>query len=74
MLTPGDTPEDFEPGVHRHGGQFAWVTIQEANAIGLLDIKKARFLYVRGLGYKDHGVAGQGLDPSDRDGGPNINP
>jgi hypothetical protein len=51
---------------------FAWVTVQEANAIVTLDIENARFLTVTGLGAKNHNVPGNALDPSDRDGGIHI--
>ena len=69
IVTAGNTPsKDFEPEYIATAGGLAWVTIQEANAIGLLDIDRARFLYVRGLGYKDHGRAENALDPNDRDG------
>ncbi len=69
IVTAGNTPaRDFEPEYIATHGNLAWVTIQEANAIGLLDIKRARFLYVRGLGYKDHGLAANAFDPNDRNG------
>ena len=57
-------PEYIAPG--RFGE--ALVTLQENNAVGLLDVRDARFRYVRGLGYKDHGAERNALDPSDRDG------
>jgi hypothetical protein len=63
-------PEYIAPGAFG----TALVTLQETNAVGLLDIKRGRFLYVRGLGYKDHGLAQNALDPSDRDGAIAINP
>jgi len=50
----------------------AWVTLQENNAIGILDIENARFTRLVALGFKNHGAAGSGLDASDRDGGINI--
>jgi DNA-binding beta-propeller fold protein YncE len=56
------------------GGRLAYVSLQEANAIAVLDVDDARFRLIRGLGYKDHGAPGNGLDPSDRDGGIAINP
>lgn len=69
VVTAGNTPaKDFEPEYIATDGDLAWVTIQEANAIGVLDIDRARFLYVRGLGYKDHGLAANALDPNDRNG------
>jgi hypothetical protein len=65
----GPRPEnDLEPEYITVQGERAWVSIQEANAIGILDISTARFEVVRSLGFKDHGIEGQGLDPSDRDG------
>jgi hypothetical protein len=52
----------------------ALVTIQEANAVGVLDVRRARFEVVRSLGFKDHGKTANALDPSDRDGGIQIAP
>jgi DNA-binding beta-propeller fold protein YncE len=51
----------------------AWVSFQENNAIGLLDLDSREFTEIVGLGYKDHRLPGNALDPSDRDGGININ-
>ena len=45
----------------------AWVTLQENNAIAIVDLASATVTSVAPLGFKDHRVAGQGLDPSDRD-------
>ncbi|MCS6286565.1 MAG: choice-of-anchor I family protein [Nitrospira sp.] len=45
----------------------AWVTLQENNAIGILDIPSATFTKVVGLGFKDHSLAANKLDASDRD-------
>ena len=42
--------------------------------MGLLDISRGRFVYVRGLGFKDHGRARNALDPSNRDGAIAIEP
>lgn len=50
----------------------AWVTLQENNAIGILDIDNARFTKLAGLGFKDHSLPGNGLDASDRDNAINI--
>ena len=52
--------------------RYAWVSLQENNALALLDIRRARFKRVRGLGLKDHSRGGQGLDASDRDATINI--
>ena len=45
----------------------AYVTLQENNAIGILDIDNARFTRIAALGLKEHWRAGNELDPSDRD-------
>ncbi|GAA5785176.1 choice-of-anchor I family protein [Chitiniphilus shinanonensis] len=46
----------------------AWVTLQENNALAKVDIAQAKVIDILPLGYKDHGVAGNGLDVSDADG------
>lgn len=48
--------------------RIAWVTLQEANAIAELNIDAGEFTALRGLGFKDHLIAGKGLDVSDQDG------
>ncbi|MBC7911456.1 MAG: choice-of-anchor I family protein, partial [Pyrinomonadaceae bacterium] len=48
--------------------QTAWVTLQENNAIGILDISQGAFTSLKGLGFKNHQLAGNSLDASDRDG------
>jgi hypothetical protein len=50
----------------------AWVTLQENNAIAILQIPAASFKDIVPLGYKDHNLTGNGLDASDRDGRINI--
>ncbi len=55
-------------------GRSAWVSLQENNAIAALDLEAGEVREVFALGYKDHGVAGAGLDASDRDGAINIQP
>ncbi len=50
----------------------AWVSLQEANAFAKVDIASATVTNIIPLGYKDHGVAGKGLDASDKDGAINI--
>lgn len=49
-------------------GRTAWVTLQESNALAIVDIPTAQIERVVGLGFKDHSVRGQGLDASDLDG------
>lgn len=66
--------QDLEPeyiSVSKNS-QTAWVTLQENNAVAVLDIKQGRFKTVRGLGFKDHSLVGNELDASDRDSQINI--
>ena len=49
----------------------AWVTLQENNAIAVLDIASAKITNIFPLGYKDYSQ-GSGLDASDKDDGINI--
>ena len=53
-------------------GMTAFITLQEANAMAVVDIPSARITSVFGLGLKDFSKSG--LDPSDKDGGIHINP
>jgi DNA-binding beta-propeller fold protein YncE len=50
----------------------AYVTLQENNAIAVLDIATKRFTRLMGLGFKDHSRPGAGIDASDRDDRINI--
>ena len=45
----------------------AYVTLQEANSIAVVDIGTATVTSILPLGFKDHGIAGNELDVSDRD-------
>jgi hypothetical protein len=45
----------------------AWVTLQENNAVAVVDIERARVTRVAGLGLKDHSLPGNGLDVLDTD-------
>jgi 2',3'-cyclic-nucleotide 2'-phosphodiesterase / 3'-nucleotidase / 5'-nucleotidase len=53
-------------------GATAYVTLQEANALGVIDIAGATVTAVVPLGYKDHSQPGNELDASDEDGAINI--
>lgn len=55
-------------------GRTAWVTLQENNALAVLDLQNPKVLSIVPLGYKDHNRPGAGLDPSDRDGGARVGP
>jgi hypothetical protein len=52
----------------------AWVTLQENNALAVVDLKHAKVRKITPLGLKDHSLPGNALDPSDKDGGVNIAP
>jgi|RhiMetdeSRZDD1v2_1073273.scaffolds.fasta_scaffold150633_1 choice-of-anchor I-like protein len=67
---PGATlAQDLEPEyiAVSHNSKTAWVTLQENNAIAILDIEKGVFTRLVGLGFKDHSLPGNGLDASDQD-------
>jgi len=49
-------------------GRTAFVSLQEANALAVIDIASATVSRIMSLGLKNHNVAGAALDPSDRDG------
>lgn len=53
-------------------GSRAYVTLQENNAIAELDLGTGSVTAIRALGTKDHALAGNGLDASDRDNAVNI--
>lgn len=47
--------------------RFAWVTLQENNAIARIDIRSKVIMEIFPLGFKNHYLAHNSLDPSDRD-------
>lgn len=61
--------QDLEPEyiAISHDSKTAWVTLQENNALAIIDIKDAKVTELVGLGFKNHNLPGNGLDPSDRD-------
>lgn len=54
-------------------GTTAYVTLQENNAMAIVDVANARVTAIKALGYKDYNLAGAGLDASDEDGGTDTN-
>jgi len=82
-LDPGDTrifgpgatnAQDLEPEyiAITKDSKTAYVALQENNAIAVVDLPTATVTDILPLGFKDHSVAGNELDPSDRDGGIGI--
>ena len=75
--TGATVAQDLEPEyiAVAHDGQSAWVTLQEANAVGVLDLSNLDAPYfseIIPLGLKDHSLPRNKLDASDRDNGINI--
>ena len=66
--------EDMEPEyiAISPDSSTAYVTLQENNAIAVVDIASATVTAILPLGYKDHSLPGNELDPSNSDGGINI--
>ncbi len=62
--------QDLEPEyiTVAENGRTAWVTLQENNAIAIVDLTSAIVTDIVPLGFKDHSLAGNALDASDRDG------
>ncbi len=67
--------QDLEPEyiAISEDGRTAYVTLQENNAVAVVDISTAKVTAVKPLGFKDHSLAGTGMDASDEDGGTNTN-
>ena len=76
IFGPGATPQqDLEPEyITTADGRTAYVTLQENNAIGILNVDAARFRVVRSLGFKDHSLPHNGLDATDKDQAVDIQP
>lgn len=53
-------------------GKTAWATLQENNAIAKIDLIKDEVVDIFPIGYKDHGLAENAFDASDKDLGVNI--
>jgi DNA-binding beta-propeller fold protein YncE len=66
--------QDFEPEyiAVSPDSSTAYVTLQENNAIAVIDIARASVTRLLPLGFKDHSASGNGLDVSDRDNEVNI--
>lgn len=77
IFGPGaSAAQDFEPEfiAVSADSRRAWVTLQENNALAVVDVAQARVERIVPLAYRDHNVAGHGIDASDRDNAVNIRP
>ncbi|MDB9453448.1 choice-of-anchor I family protein, partial [Dolichospermum circinale CS-541/06] len=75
IIGPGATvAQDLEPEfiAVAPDGLTARITLQENNAIAILDIATATITQIIPLGAKDYSLPGNGIDPSDQDSGINI--
>lgn len=75
IFGPGATvAQDMEPEyiTVSADGKTAYVTLQENNAMAIVDIASAKVTAIKPFGYKDHSLAGNGLDASDKDSAINI--
>ena len=73
---PGaNAAQDMEPEyvAVTEDSKTAYVTLQENNAIAIVDLATAKVTSIKPLGFKDHSVSGMGMDASDEDGGTNTN-
>ena len=76
IFGPGaNAAQDLEPEyiAVSADGKTAYVTLQENNAVAIVDIATAKVSAIKPLGFKNHNVAGAGMDASDEDGGLNTN-
>lgn len=77
IFGPGATvARDLEPEyiAVTPDSRTAWVSLQENNALAEIDIATAAVLRILPLGFKDHSLARNGMDASNRDGEIDIRP
>lgn len=69
VFAPGTTAaQDLEPEYITVKGRTAWVTLQEANAVAVIDVPTATVQTIVPLGLKDFSLPGNALDANDTDG------
>ena len=71
IFGPGATvAQDLEPEyiAVSADSSTAWVTLQENNALAVLDLTNNEVTTIAALGFKDYSAFGNQLDPSNRDG------
>ncbi len=76
IFGPGaNAAQDLEPEyvAVTEDSKLAHVTLQENNAVAIVDLATAKVTSIKPLGFKDHSVQGMGMDASDEDGGTNTN-
>ena len=69
VFGPGaSVAQDLEPeyATVSADGSTAWVTLQENNAVAIVDLT-SNTLEIKALGFKDHSLTGNELDASDKD-------
>ena len=72
-LVESDVPSvDLEPEYVTIKGRHAFVTIQEANAIAIVDLYEAKITELKPIGFINRSREGFGLDTSDKDNVVNI--
>jgi DNA-binding beta-propeller fold protein YncE len=72
IFGPGATvAQDLEPEyiAVSPDSSTAWVTLQENNAVAVIDLTTNEVSVIAALGFKDYSAFGNQLDPSDRDSG-----
>lgn len=76
LYGPGaSVAQDLEPEsiAVSPNGKTAWVTLQENNALAVIDLLSATVTDIKPLGWKDFSREGYGLDLSDEDAGTDTN-
>ena len=77
VFGPGATPaQDFEPEylAAHNDSRFAFATLQENNAIAVIDLVSLKIVDVVGLGHKNHLLPANAFDASDRDNAAHLAP
>lgn len=74
FLRNSTVAEDLEPEyiTISEDNSTAWVTCQENNALAVVNINTATVTSLLPLGFKNHNLSGNGLDPSDQSGAGNT--
>jgi DNA-binding beta-propeller fold protein YncE len=75
IFGPGaSASQDFEPEyvTVSEDSSTAWVSLQENNALAVIDVESAAVTDLLPLGFKDHSLDGNELDASNEDGGVDV--